>query len=112
MVSCSCWQTTTLIAVVSALWSVGQIHHATGIYEKVEHRCNHICRNSSSIPEPKNTRMANNELSHSVTANMYQYYNLIQYNFIDLRRRNSLPVRLRDKDAGWKDSCFKNELVL
>jgi len=26
------------------------------------------------------------------------HYNTIQYNFIDLRRRNSLLVRLRDRD--------------
>jgi len=28
-------------------------------------------------------------------------YNTIQYNFIDLRRRNSLLVRLQDRDAGF-----------
>jgi len=33
-------------------------------------------------------------------------YNTIQYNFIDLRRRNSLLVRLRDRDAGWKRRLF------
>jgi len=30
-------------------------------------------------------------------------YNTIQDNFIDLRRRNSLVVRLRDRYADWKD---------
>jgi len=29
------------------------------------------------------------------------------YNCIDLRRRNSLLVRLRDRDAGWKRRLFK-----
>jgi len=34
-----------------------------------------------------------------------------QYNCIDLRRRNSLSVRLRDRDAGWKDGCL-NQLEI
>jgi len=38
------------------------------------------------------------------------YNLLLQYNFIDLRGRNSLLVRLRDKDAGWKDSCLKGRV--
>jgi len=36
-------------------------------------------------------------------------YNFL-YNFIDLRRRNSLLVRLRDRDAGWKDGCLKGRV--
>jgi len=34
----------------------------------------------------------------------------IQYNFIDLRRRNSLVVMLRDRDANWKDGCLKGRV--
>jgi len=36
----------------------------------------------------------------------------IQYNFIDLRRRNCLLVKLRDRDAGWKDQdgCLKGRV--
>jgi len=34
-------------------------------------------------------------------------FNTIQYTFIDLRRHNSLLVRLRDRGAGWKRRLFK-----
>jgi len=36
--------------------------------------------------------------------------NTIQYNFIDLRCRNSLLVGPRDRDAGWKDGCLKGHV--
>jgi len=34
----------------------------------------------------------------------------VQYNAIDSRRRNSLLVRLRDRDAGWKHGCLKGRV--
>jgi len=36
--------------------------------------------------------------------------NTIQYNCIDFRRRNLLLVRLRDRDADWKDGCLKGRV--
>ena len=35
----------------------------------------------------------------------------IQYNFIDLRRRNLPLVRLRDRDAGWKWAVVQQAFI-